>query len=116
MKRVTKILAGLAGAALIPAAAHAVPMLVNGFDTPGCDVLSVPPQVEELGIGFPAGERIDAVTIGFSPPACPSSAVVGQPNYRIRITNFNNVTFNNVWYVADHETKITNVDGIVNGE
>jgi hypothetical protein len=116
MKYATQILVSLATAAFLPAAADAVPMLVNGFDTPGCDVLVVPPQVEELGIGFPLGERIDAVTIGFSPPACPSSAVVGQPNYRIRITNFNNVTFNNVWYVADHETRITNVDGIVNNE
>jgi len=110
-----KLLTGMAGAILPAAWAGAIPLTVTAVDTPGCDVLSVPANVEELGISFPLGERIDAATIGFSPPACPSSALAG-PHYRIRITNFNSVTFNNVWYVADSPiTRITNEDGLVNG-
>src|SRR5438046_3185554 len=102
MKLTKSNLAISIAAALLPAAAaRAIPTLVTAFDTPGCDVLSVPQSVEELGIAFPLGERIDAVTIGFSPPACPSSALPGQANFRVRITNFTSVTFNNLWYVAD---------------
>jgi hypothetical protein len=117
MKRTTRhLLASLATMAILPTAALAIPTLVNGFDTPGCDVLSVPTNVDELGIAFPLSERIDAAVVGLSPPACPSSAVVGQSNYRIHMINFTGVTFDNLWYVADAQTAITNVDGIVNGQ
>jgi hypothetical protein len=91
---------------------------VTHVDIPNCcDSLSVPTTVDELGeVVFPANETITA-TDTFTPiVACPS-----QPNNQVAsslvsITNLTGRSFNDLWYVADPETTITNKDGLVNGQ
>jgi hypothetical protein len=97
--------------------ASAVPITVTSQNVATCDTLSVPSDVDELGTGFPANELISsAVQPQQFRPACPptdSAIIVDQI---VDITNLTTRTFTEVWYVADPETTITNVDGLVNGE
>jgi hypothetical protein len=96
--------------------ALAMPTTVTSLDTAGADVLNVPTNVDELGTTvFPANETILAGTAGIVfGPACPSTAGPG-PHYIMNITNLTGQSLKDVWYVADPQTTITNVDGLVNG-
>jgi len=97
--------------------AMAVPTIVTFVDTPGCDVLNGPANVDELGTKtFPANETIFAGTAGITfTPACPSSATPGGTHYALNLKNLTGVPWTDVWYVADPQTTITNIDGLVNG-
>jgi hypothetical protein len=107
--------AGLIGAVLLAALpAVAIPTAVVGVDTPGCDVLVVPPPlVDELGTGFPPGELIGSGAVPTVTSACLPDAP--PPNALVSIINLNAIAFSDLWYVADPETGLTNVDGLING-
>ncbi len=82
--------------------------------TPSCDVLSIPINVDEIGhVGaFPIGERLESTSNPNGPAVCPP---FNNPNLLdpvVRMRNLNTVTFRNVWYVADKETDISNLDGL----
>lgn len=112
--------AALVGAALLMALpASAVPTFVVSSDTPACDVLAIPSTVlDELGNpsgGFPVGEQIDSIASTITTTACSSGTVdnAAVANALVSITNLNAIAFSDVWYVADQDTTLTNVDGTV---
>jgi hypothetical protein len=117
MKRTTANLLAAAAIAGLSTAAWAVPTQVVGADTPGCDVLNIPLNVDELGTNvFPTNELISSKWLGPTTIlACPTSAgaITSQ---LIEITNLTTTTWNQVWYVGDPGTTITNEDGIVAGQ
>jgi len=119
MNRTTKkSLVAIAGVMTISATtALAVPTLVNGVDTPGCDVLAVPTNVDELGTQvFPANETILSAFVGTTPlPACPSSDTAA-PNFVVEITNMTGIAWPQVWYVGNPGTTLSNEDGIIAGQ
>jgi hypothetical protein len=103
--------------ALASSSALAVPIQVIGVDTPGCDVLSVPTNMDELGrAAFPANEHIDSIVVGFSgTPACPMSATAGVASTIVRIYNLTGTSWTDLHYAAEPSTQITNDDGAING-
>jgi hypothetical protein len=112
--------AALIGAALwIALPASAVPTIVVGADTPTCDVLPFSAEgtlVDELGEvpPFPVGEQIAASATTTTLTACASATDSGlTANALVSITNLNAIAFSAVWYVADYDTTITNIDGTV---
>jgi hypothetical protein len=114
----TKSLLAIAGAAAMSATtALAVPTTVSGFDTPGCDVLAVPTNVDELGTQvFPANETILSAFVGTTPlPACPSSDTAA-PNFIVEITNMTGIAWPQVWYVGNPGTTLSNEDGVIAGQ
>jgi hypothetical protein len=110
--------------------AAAIPAATVGVDTAHCDTLSVPALTDELGTGglFPAGEQIVAGFVNPTPPNfiaatgpagvnC-TTGTIDSPfmgNVGVTITNLNPVDFQDVWYVANAQTNISNLDGSVNG-
>ncbi len=112
---------------LIANFANAVPTNVDFQDGPQ-DPLLVPPMVHELGIGvngssgqqgpFPANEEIDAYDEETEITSCtePPYDDPQIPNVLVTMTNLTHVDWQEVWYVADPETTLTNYDGWVNGE
>jgi hypothetical protein len=118
-----KTILGLRCSALIGAVlflalpVSAVPTLVVGADTPTCDVLAVPTTVlDELGTAppFPVGEQI--ATAAAPSTYTPCAGVPDNPliaNVVVSITNLNAVAFSDVWYVANYDTTLSNVDGTV---
>ena len=115
-KRISLVALTLAFAVLFfmsPVAAIVVE--VTHEDVKSCDFLSVPQVVDELGINFPVDELIEAVAIEVQTSACPPNDSTGFPNVQVEMTNLTDRSFTDVWYVADPETSISNVDGLVNG-
>jgi hypothetical protein len=100
----------------VAAPAFAMPTTVTFVDLATCDPLAVPPEVDELGIGFPADELISADDTTVSLSACPSADVPGVANTMVRMSNLTGRSFAEVWYVAEPETSLSNVDGTINGE
>jgi len=113
---------------LVSFQASAIPTVVVGVDTAHCDVLSVPAVVEELGTGglFPAGEQIvsgllspSGAIAGVGPAGvnC-TTGTIDSPfiaNHGVTITNTTGFNFLEVWYVANAQTNLSNLDGSVNG-
>ncbi len=97
-----------------PAAAYLVPTAF--VETPPCDALAGPPTLDELGFPavFPIGEQIDSFSTSWNSPVCtPTNQPI--PEVLVSIVNLNTIAFAEVWYVADPETSLSNVDGTVNG-
>ncbi|QEG35715.1 PEP-CTERM sorting domain-containing protein [Bythopirellula goksoeyrii] len=112
-------LVGLATLSLSLATRPAVasPVSVSSQDDPMCcDTLTVPINVDELGIAFPPDELISANAIPTPDIACLQHAIPGVVNRLVRMTNLSGFDWQDLWYVADPETTITNRDGFVNGE
>jgi hypothetical protein len=110
----------LIGAAIwLAVPAGAVYTNVTPSEIPGCDVINFEGAgVDELGTApaFPADELISSSLLTpISNPACPSSALPFQTSAVVSITNLTPFTFTDLWYAADPETTITNVDGWING-
>lgn len=97
--------------------AMALQTTVTYVDLARCDPLAVPKIVDELGLPptFPIDEEIAATDITTTIIACPA---FDTPLVNVLVTMQNNTgrAFDNVWYVADPETSLSNVDGLVNGE
>lgn len=90
------------------------PTQVAHQDQPTCDPLFIPLNVDELGsflVPFPPDELIGHQNLGQGPPVCTSTDNPTIPDALVEIRNLTNRTFTEVWYVADHETDISNVDG-----
>lgn len=118
MKAIHSVMTLLAVFALA-APASAVFVQVDHVNADECDFLAVPKIVDELGIPgvFPDDEIIDAEATFTNEIACPDSYQdFGVPNSLVVITNLTPTTFDNLWYVADPQTRFSNVDGFVNGE
>lgn len=110
----TFVLVGLASM-LIAAPAMSSPTLVVDQDLPSCDPLAVAPVVEELGVGFPPDELITAVdTFTNQSPCTTSPDNIAVPNALVSMTNLTPYDFIDVHYVADLETTMSNVDGLIN--
>ena len=107
----------LLAALVLVGPASATPVAVTTANSPTCDPLSGSPN-EELGNppGFPSDEAIaSSVVGGFSWAVC-SSTDLGTLDFLVSITNLTSKSFEDVWYVSDPETSLTNVDGLINGE
>jgi hypothetical protein len=103
---------------LVAAPAMALPVNVTSDDLSQCDPLAVPPLVDELGNftpPFPPDELIAAGDQQTSLSACPPFDGPA-PNVLVFMTNLTTRAFDEVWYVADPETSLTNLDGLVNNE
>ena len=101
--------------------AFAVPTVVTHSDLPSCDPLLVPTDVDELGWGgliggpFPPDEEISYSGSSLAiEPACPSTDGRGS-DIVITIVNHSGIPWPDVWYVADPESSLSNIDGTVNG-
>jgi hypothetical protein len=97
-----------------PALAVPTTVVVDPFGP--CDPLAVPPLVDELGTPplFPPDELIDSGPTPATAIAClPTNLTLFDPI--VFIINLTPRSFSDVWYVADPETSITNIDGFVNG-
>jgi PEP-CTERM motif-containing protein len=119
MRSVSRSSSWLALGLLVSLPAAAVPATVTPLDTPACDTLSSPTNVDELGLSaaFPIGERIFASATNSTTTAC-SSGTVDNPltrNFSLNITNLNATAFTDLWYVANVSTTISNADGLING-
>ena len=96
--------------------AMAVETKLNDWnDDANCDPLSLPFLVDELGRGFPADELINTDTTAVNKSACISDSP-DVPNEQVLIINQTDRKFTDLWYVADPETRLSNFDGVVNGQ
>ena len=94
---------------------HAELTKVVHQDFTTCDPLLIPPNVDEIGdiLVFPPDEALEAVTTVSSLTVCPGDDPA-MDNALVRITNFTGRDLTEVWYVANNETRISNVDGYAN--
>ena len=83
-----------------------------------CDDLAVPKTVHELGLApaFPKDERIRVDADTTKDVACPRSDDRKTINVYLKITNLTVYRFDRLWYVTQPDTKISNFDGLVNGQ
>lgn len=103
---------------IITAAALAAPALANPVDGvyqdgPGCDNHGNLAAYEELGLApmFPMDELIDASATLTTMTACPVTDDGTMPNALVVMTNLSGQDWDNLFYVADPETRFSNVDG-----
>ncbi len=97
--------------------AQALPTKMVHIDTPGCDPLFIPENVDEIGeVGiFPDDEDLFATNQGTSNIIpCPTSDIAGFADVVVEIRNLSGRDWLEVWYVANPETTITNYDGEAN--
>lgn len=108
------------GVLLLAGPGLAVPVSPTDVNLPSCDSLNVRNNfVDELGPtvgGFPNDERIFVSLLGTTAASACPSADTGAANVELRIRNRTGQQFRELWYVADPETVLANVDGLVNGQ
>ncbi len=96
-------------------AASALANPVDGFyqDGPACDNHGNLEAYEELGLApmFPLDEMIDATATFTNFSACTVTDDAGMPNALVIMTNLSGQDWSNLFYVADPETRFSNVDG-----
>ena len=109
MARTCSIVAILASAGV----AVANPVSGTYFDTPGCDDHGPLFAYEELGTApfFPVDELIVATHTFVSLVPCPPMHA-GLPSALVVMTNLSGRDWENLFYVANPETSLTNVDGL----
>ena len=108
----------LATAAALAAAAGANPVDGRYFDGPDCDLYGARIATEELGTGplFPTDERIEAVATFTNDAACLPHDIPGVANALVVMTNLTGRFWNDLFYVGDVETTLTNVDGFATSD
>lgn len=97
--------------------AFALPTQVVHQDvSPHCDPLFIPTLVDEIGdpIAFPPDEQLLHADLGLFSTVCPPVDDPTLDNFLVSITNISGRDFDQVWYVADKETDISNYDGFAN--
>lgn len=102
---------------LLSATAMASPAKVVHVNTPQCDDLFIPQEVDEIGdfLEFPSDEALAHFDRGpTADPSCPAHDQTFIPNALVEIRNLTGKAWTDVWYVADDETNITNFDGEAN--
>ncbi len=118
MKRATIVCVAVLGVGLAASAARAVPVQVVSEDPGWQDPLKVTGLVHELGClnVFPEGEQIQCFEWWeTTKTACPEEPGDDPtiPNVVVQIINVGRVAYDELYYVADPETQLTNVDGLV---
>jgi hypothetical protein len=116
-QRLTFTLAAALAAIALGTQAQAVPTQVDHIDTPGCDVLNIPLEVDEIGhySEFPLGEKLDAFDGGATNVIpCPTMNNTGIPEVVVEIRNLTGIDWVDVWYIADEGTTLSNYDGEAN--
>ncbi|QKK09420.1 MAG: PEP-CTERM sorting domain-containing protein [Planctomycetota bacterium] len=100
--------------ALLAGSAAANPVNGNYVDVPMCDSHGNLIAIEELGEGplFPTDELISTVWTTTNQSACVMSDDPNMPNVLVEMTNLSGRYWNNLFYVADLDTSISNVDGL----
>jgi len=100
--------------ALLAGSAAANPVDGNYFDGPNCDFHGNLRAIEELGEGplFPTDELISTVWTLTNQPACVMTDDQNVPNVLVEMTNLSGRYWDNLFYVADLDTAISNVDGL----
>ncbi len=106
----------LANVVFASSTAFALPTQVAFIDTPQCDPLFIPTNVEEIGDAavFPPDESLLHADLGLANPVCLPTDNPTIPDALVSITNVTTKNFSDVWYVADRDTSITNFDGEAN--
>lgn len=96
--------------------AYAVPTEVVQKTSNGCDPLSIPQKVDEIGdaLLFPQDESLSSEAVSYAGPACLPTDFPNVPNPIVEMTNLTGRDLEEVWYIANPETRITNVDGFAN--
>ena len=103
--------------AAVSSQAYAVPTQMVHIDTPQCDPLFIPDDVHEIGdvAVFPSDEALFSTFLNqTSASACPASDDPTVPNVVVDIRNLSGIVWEEVWYVADPDTTISNYDGEAN--
>ena len=95
---------------------YALPTQVSHQNVPFCDQLFIPTLVDEIGdiAVFPADEALTHQDLGFANPVCLPTDDSLIPDALVSIRNASGRDFDEVWYVADPETGISNIDGVAN--
>ncbi len=83
-------------------------------DTATCDNHGFLNATEELGTAplFPQDELIDTIWTITQTPACASTDDPAMPNALVEMTNLSGQYWDNLFYVADPQTSLSNVDGL----
>lgn len=104
------VTAGLLALCAGPASAE----VVDGwyFDVDTCDNHGEQRAVEELGLLFPPDELIETEWFTTDLSACPVTDDPNTPNVVVEMLNLTGRSWDNLFYVADPETFISNVDGL----
>lgn len=99
--------------ALLAGGALANPVDGEYGDGPRCDSFGFLRAVEELGEGplFPQDELITTVSTFTNQSACFASDDDNIPNALVEMTNLSGRHWDNLFYVADPETSLSNIDG-----
>ncbi|MFG0259057.1 MAG: PEP-CTERM sorting domain-containing protein [Phycisphaerales bacterium JB041] len=99
--------------ALFAGTAAANPVQGNYFDGPLCDSHGNLNAIEELGEGplFPTDELISTVWTLTNQPACVMSDDPNFPNVLVEMTNLSGRYWDNLFYVGDIDTSVSNIDG-----
>lgn len=103
--------------AVVPASAELV--LVDVEDTPDQDPLPLLRWVHEIGLQppFPDCQVVECTCQLTDQTACPDPGDdPGIPNVQVNITNMCQVWREELYYVSDPETSLSNFDGFINGE
>ena len=95
--------------------ANAVPTKVVHVNSTQCDPLLIPLNVDEIGdfTFFPTFEQLSSDALTFHPPVCGPDNT-NFPNHLIEMTNLSLRDLEEVWYIANEETRISNFDGLAN--
>ncbi len=110
-------LAMAAALSLASTSVLAVPTQVVHIETPQCDPLFIPTNVDEIGdaLLFPSNEALTHSDLGQSPVIpCLATDDSNLPEVLVEIRNASGRVWKEVWYVANPETSITNFDGEAN--
>jgi hypothetical protein len=90
----------------------AIPLTVTSSDSPGCDAPTIDGTVHELGTSpffFSEGEGILSGPAGVEEAVC----LPGTSSVVVEIFNPTLVSWTNLHYVADPDTTMSNVDGVI---
>jgi len=95
---------------------YAVPTQVVHQDAPICDPLFIPDNVDEIGsvVFFPPDEALDHFSTTVQQPVCLPTDDPTMPDALVGIANLTGRDLTEVWYIANNETRISNVDGFAN--
>ncbi len=114
-RKVLAVVGPLAALFMWATIASAFQTAVEHKDDPNhCDPLFIPIKVDELGSAgiFPPDEGIDHTFTQNGPTVCLPFDDPDMFNPTVTIFNASTQKFNELWYVADPETRISNWDGV----
>ena len=95
---------------------YAIPTEVVHVDSNTCDPLLIPQQVDEIGTipPFPLDEALDSTSLIVTFPVCTATDDPLMAEELVFIKNLTGRDLTEVWYIANNETRISNIDGFAN--